>query len=491
MKKRAFIPYFLFFFLALTALLAGIFSFFHGWSLRRAEEKRESVLQDGARHIHQHITQMLSLTKQDFQYLLENESDLLYSMLEALRAGGETSLFITNDDGKVEVASFGAPYGAIPSEIVQKGTELAREGKSFVSDLNGFFPEARLCHVVVLEKEYSESHRQRVGLVFLTLPTDSFNEEATPLLWVLFFSLFGVLVFFIFLAFFLHRRMLLPLGQLDEAAEAFAKGDFTKRLPEKESGSMTPLFLAYNQMAEKVEKNETIRQTFVSNVSHDLRTPLTTISGFVQNMLQGTIPADRLSHYYKIILDEVNRLSRLVQTLLETSRMSAGERKYSFAPMDLCELGRVTLLSFEKRLDEKNIEVMFFSEPEDIFVFADKDAIQQVVYNLLDNAIKFTPEAGRLSLEITQQDKKAFFAVTNSGEGIPEVELSHLFERFYKSDRSRGLDKKGMGLGLFIAKSVISAHGEEIWVESKEGSYTQFVFSLPLTKPVKRKVPLE
>ena len=236
-----------------------------------------------------------------------------------------------------------------------------------------------------------------------------------------------------------------------------------------------------HQEAVKAEsEKERMRANLLRAVSHDLRTPLTTVSGFVQNMLQGTIPQDKLPHYYKIILDEVNRLSRLVQTLLETSRMTAGERKYTFAPMDLCELGRVTILSFEKRLDEKNIEVMFFNEPEDIFVMADQDAIQQVIYNLMDNAIKFTPQEGFLGVTVEIQGQKAIFRVKNSGEGIPEEELSHLFDRFYKSDRSRGLDKKGMGLGLFIVKSILSAHGEEVWVESLYGSYTEFFFSLPL-----------
>jgi signal transduction histidine kinase len=155
--------------------------------------------------------------------------------------------------------------------------------------------------------------------------------------------------------------------------------------------------------------------------------------------------------------------------------------------MDLCELGRITLLSFEAPLEQKRLEVSFDAEPDSIFVFADRDAIQQVIYNLMDNAIKFTPEEGRFAIKVSVQEKKAIFSVENSGDGIPPEELSHLFDRFYKSDRSRGLDKKGMGLGLFIAKSIISAHSEEIWVESQMGRFTRFVFSLPLTNQKGRK----
>ena len=160
--------------------------------------------------------------------------------------------------------------------------------------------------------------------------------------------------------------------------------------------------------------------------------------------------------------------------------MTAGERQYRFAPMDLCELARITLLSFETRLENKELDVGFFCDRDSIKVLADQDAIQQVIYNLIDNAIKFTPQKGSLSLGITLQRQKALFEVRNSGEGIPEEELRHLFDRFYKSDRSRGLDKGGMGLGLFIAKTITAAHGEEIWVESKVGEFTSFHFSLPL-----------
>jgi signal transduction histidine kinase len=279
----------------------------------------------------------------------------------------------------------------------------------------------------------------------------------------------------------------MPLQKLNQAANAFASGDFSTRLPEEKGGEIKPLLRAFNQMAEKAEKNDLSHQTFISNVSHDLRTPLTTVSGFVQNMLEGAIPPEKQSHYLRIILDECNRLSRLVQTLLDVSRMSAGKRNYRMDTMDLCELARITLLSFEKRLESKEMEVEISFEKENLLVCADRDAIQQVIYNLTDNAIKFSPTGGTLSMGIRSRGQKAFFSLRNTGEGIPKEELPHLFDRFYKSDRSRGLDKKGMGLGLFIVKSIIDAHKEELWVESLSGSYTEFVFSLPLHSAQKQK----
>ena len=487
MKKHSLIRYSFLFLGIFIALLLGVFLFFQNYSDRVDRELAEEKLEDGAANIQQQITSMLALTQQDFQHLVDNEENLLFTTLDAVCASAEDmQIFISDDDGRILISSTGAPRGAIPQNEVRKATLNARQGECYLSDLSGFLSHNRLCRTVVLEKEYSKNHRQMVGLIFITTPESGTDGMGKNLQDAMLFLFLLILAFTLMTAGFIYLYLLRPLAKLDKAAESFAKGDFSPRLNEKNSGSIAPLYRAYNQMAEKVENNEKNRQTFVSNVSHDLRTPLTTISGFVQNMLQGTIPQEKLGHYYKIILDEVNRLSRLVQTLLETSRMTAGERKYNFAPMDLCELGRVTLLSFEKRLEEKNIDVVFFCQEDSLFVTADQDAIQQVIYNLIDNAIKFTPEKGRLSLEITREEKKVFFAVTNSGEGIPEEELSHLFDRFYKSDRSRGLDKKGMGLGLFIAKSVINAHGEEIWVESKRGSYTQFVFCLPEYRGAKR-----
>jgi signal transduction histidine kinase len=361
-----------------------------------------------------------------------------------------------------------------------EGTKMGREGEIFQSTLDSFYSEERIFSVVILEKEFSEDHRQRVGAVFISVPADASGSDAVATVArSLIFALLLILSLCFFFLFSSYRSIVRPMQELNRAAEAFAKGDFSGRISEKGAGEITPLIRAFNQMAEKVEKNESIRQTFVSNVSHDLRTPLTTIGGFVQNMMAGAVSPEQYNRYFKIILDEVNRLSRLVQTLLETSRMTAGERKYDFCPMDLCELGRITLLSFENRLEEKELDVSFESEEDSLFVTADSDAIQQVIYNLLDNAIKFVPNQGKLAIRIFCQEKKVLFSVENSGDGIPQEELSHLFDRFYKSDRSRGLHKKGMGLGLFIVKTVIAAHGEEVWVESSVGNFTRFVFSLP------------
>ncbi|MBE6713358.1 MAG: HAMP domain-containing protein [Ruminococcaceae bacterium] len=480
MKKHLFSKYFAY--LLLTCVLGFVFlmGFISLYTMEYFSAERESRLTTAAQSAKQSVDAMMELSSEGFDYLLEERSDLLVGALSAQMDQGD-SFFITNARGKIEI-EVNEKLGeqVLPAEVFADCKVKAKEAKNFQTDLSGLLSEQKLCRVLLLEKEFEDGHTQLVGSIFF-LQSGQSDRYLSGLL-KSFLVAGGLTLLMVLLSFhFMSRELVRPLQLLSEAAEGFAKGDFSRRLPEEEGGEMTPLLRAFNEMAQHVEENETLRQTFVSNVSHDLRTPLTTIGGFIQNMESGAIPPEKQGHYYKIILDEVARLSRLVQTLLETSRMTAGKRKYNFAPMDICELARITLLSFETRLENKELEVEFNCDRDSITVLADQDAIQQVIYNLIDNAIKFTPQRGSLSLGITLQKQKALFEVKNSGEGIPEEELRHLFDRFYKSDRSRGLDKGGMGLGLFIAKTITAAHGEEIWVESKVGEFTSFHFSLPLT----------
>ncbi len=470
--------------LFLSACFAGyllLVGFLSLYTMEYFQQEEQEGLEQAAFSVSQSVTAMLDISHQDFQYLLENETELLMDTLSAVSGHYQTEVFITDSKGKV-IVSAAEEYREkqFSSKLIGEATEKARNNSVYETDLEGFCQQKKLCKTVLLEKDHG-THKQRVGCIFLLSPASPMAGYVQGLLKNFFVVAMFVAVMLILCLWYINKELARPLHQLNQAAQRFAKGDFSGRLSEKEGGELVPLVRTFNEMADRVEENEKVRQTFVSNVSHDLRTPLTTIGGFIQNMAAGNIPPEKSGHYYKIILDEVNRLSRLVQTLLETSRMTAGERKYNMAPMDLCELARIILLSFEAPLEEKNIQVSFSCTQESIWVLADKDAIQQAIYNLVDNAIKFTPIEGSLSLSVTLQGKKALFAICNSGEGIPEEEMRHLFDRFYKSDRSRGLDKKGMGLGLFITKSIVAAHGEEIWVESRQGEYTRFLFSLPLT----------
>ena len=207
---------------------------------------------------------------------------------------------------------------------------------------------------------------------------------------------------------------------------------------------------------------------------------MTTIAGFIDGIRDGVIPREEHAHYLEIISVEVRRLSRLVTSLLDLSRIQAGDRKFTMRPFDICEMGRFILISFENQIDERGLEVEFLCEEERMIVSADHDAIYQVFYNLCHNAIKFSYPGGTLRISIAFESSRTIrVSVYNDGEGIPEEDLPYVFDRFYKSDKSRGLDKNGAGLGLFISKTIISSHGEHIGVTGEAGKNCEFFFTLP------------
>ena len=469
-------------------LLSGYLALYTAGYFSRQTERGINL---SARALAESISAGMELSRQDFEGLIEEHRALFVRQLNALRTEEESVFFITNNAGRVLISTDETQVGTLlSSEEMESAIAHGKTGETFVAEFPGLFSSPRRCRVVLMEKTYSETSKQRVGAVFLTFPASTLNDFSKNLLISFFLAALFLLCVVLMLFFWIARKLMMPLELLNDAAKAYAQGDFSWRIPEEESGELRPLSRALNQMASLAQEHEKTRQMFISNISHELRTPLTTISGFVQNMKAGAILPESQDRYFTIILDEVNRLSRLVQTLLETSRMSEGKREYHMAPFDLCELGRITLLSFESRLEEKRVDVSFLAEKDAMFVTADRDAIAQVIYNLIDNAAKFTPTQGTLSVRVQSPGKdKVIFSVKNTGSGISKDEISHLFDRFYKADTSRGLDKTGMGLGLFIARSIIQAHGEEIWVESVEGKYAEFFFSLPTTSVLPTQQP--
>ena len=278
--------------------------------------------------------------------------------------------------------------------------------------------------------------------------------------------------------YFITERLIHPLRTMTGAAKKFAKGDFTQRVEVRGKDEVAELGKAFNNMAESLDSLEKMRNSFIANVSHDLRTPMTTILGFIEGIKSGAIPPEKHDYYLGVISSEVHRLSRLVSQTLDISRLESGERKFNFTDFDVAETARLILISFEKNIDSKKLDVYFEAEDDEILVNADKDAIHQVLYNLCHNAIKFSKEGGRFVISISRTaGKKVRISVFDEGESISEEDLKLVFDRFYKTDKSRGLDKSGVGLGLYISKAIIDAHEEDIWAESRDGG-TEFVFTL-------------
>lgn len=288
--------------------------------------------------------------------------------------------------------------------------------------------------------------------------------------------------------YFITERIIHPLRNMTSAAKKFAKGDFSTRVTVYGEDEVAELGNAFNNMAESLENLEKMRASFLASISHDLRTPMTTISGFIDGINSGAIPPEKHEYYLGVISAEVHRLSRLVSTLLDVSRLESGDRKFNFTDFDIAELSRIILISFEQKIDDKKLDVEFESDNSSMFVNADKDAIHQVIYNLCHNAIKFSKEGGKFRIRISRTaERKILVSVFDEGEVISKEDQSMIFERFYKTDKSRGIDKSGVGLGLYISKTIVEAHGEKINVESREGYGTEFYFTLKEGEQPKRK----
>ena len=274
-----------------------------------------------------------------------------------------------------------------------------------------------------------------------------------------------------------------PLREMAKTASAFGHGDLDARvrLSRHQPEEVEELALAFNNMASSLQKSEYQRQEFVANVSHELKTPMTTIGGYIDGMLDGTIPPEKHRHYMQIVSDETKRLSRLVRSMLDISQLQsdAGIPDEKLSRFDISECAGQMLLTFEQKILAKdlNVEVVWPDYP--LFTVAYQDAICQVIYNLVDNAVKFCPQQGTLGLRITTGDSKIYLTVENDGETIPPEELPLVFDRFHKLDKSRSQNRDGWGLGLYIVKTIVCSHGEDISVTSKDGK-TAFTFTLPL-----------
>ncbi len=278
-------------------------------------------------------------------------------------------------------------------------------------------------------------------------------------------------------------RMTTPLKEMSKAAKRFALGDFNARVHVDGRDEIAELAKAFNNMAQSLSDLDDQRSTFLANISHDLRTPMTSISGFIDGILDGTIPPEKRDYYLNIVSVEIKRLSRLVRTLLEVSRIEAGVRKFNMVNFDVCEMVMTILFSFEKQIDGKMLDVEYVCNKDHLYVKADSDAIHQVLYNLVDNAVKFSYEKGKLRVSIADTVTGISIEVYNEGNGISKADLPHVFDRFFKADKSRGVDKTGVGLGLFIVKAIMQAHGEMITVSSEEGKYCSFKLTLPKGDP--------
>lgn len=291
-------------------------------------------------------------------------------------------------------------------------------------------------------------------------------------------SMVGVLAVAMFLVYIITLKFTDPIKEIAEVSKKIGNGDFSVTVPDYDVEEYEQLSNAFNEMAANLKNYDTMRNSFLANVSHELRTPMTSMSGFVDGLLDGTIPKEEEKHYLKIISSEVRRLARLVRSMLNLAKIEAGELKPNLTSFSVLEPIVDTLVTFEPRIDQKRIEIQGL-DVDRVNLYADNDLVHQVMYNLIENAIKFVDEDGYIRFTFTPSGDMTVISIKNSGEGLSEDELPLVFDRFYKTDKSRGLDKTGVGLGLNIVRSIIKLHGGKIMVRSVKGEYTEFIFTLP------------
>ena len=286
------------------------------------------------------------------------------------------------------------------------------------------------------------------------------------------------------LTMFLMRNLTEPLHRISEAAQKFGGGDFSVRVEDVDGdGEIADLARTFNTMAANLQEIDSSRGQFMGNIAHELRTPMTTIKGFIDGILDGTIPPELQNHYLQLVSQETGRLARLVQNMLDLSKLESGEYQVNARMFNIWETLTGVALSAEQRINDGQIDLEGLTMDERVLVYADPDLIHQVVYNILDNAIKFTPPGGTIRFSVEKLGPEAEISIWNSGQGIAPDALPFVFERFYKEDKSRGLHARGAGLGLHICKVLVNLSGGQIRAESKQGEWCRFVFTLPVEVP--------
>lgn len=355
---------------------------------------------------------------------------------------------------------------------------LKNGGDTATGVIRGLYKESRYVISTPIQGEDGIT-----GIVIVSTPTKNTTQILTRVSHIfLAASLFVVLISVLVVTVF-ARKESRPLRDMARAATAFGHGDLEARVKVESdySEEVEDLAVAFNNMASSLQKSEYQRQEFVANVSHELKTPMTTISGYVDGILDGTIPETKQRHYLQIVSDETKRLSRLVRSMLDISQLQTQEgipeeKKMHF---DLEECAGQVLITFEKKINDKHLNVDVDMPDHPVYTIANQDYITQVIYNLIDNAVKFCPEGKTLGLTIREGGGKAYVSISNEGETIPPDELPLVFDRFHKLDKSRSQNRDGWGLGLYIVKTIVCSHQENISVTSRDGK-TEFTFTMPL-----------
>ena len=447
-------------------------------SYRYTVSERQDSIRYNARYIAGVLSREVSIDSEQGGFYLV--SDRFQPAVDAVVSVTGATVLLTSQEGQIIYAAGNAGELAaltntkLPAAVVQ--SIQATGSFEAVTTLDGTFSEQRYVAGVPFRLDY-KGQEVMAGMVFVAAEAASITE-----MWRAFASIFLFTSVVVMLIAFITTsvtslKMTRPLKDMAEAVRKFGHGEYETRVDcTGRCDEVGELAEAFNAMADSIAQAEAKRSEFVANISHELKTPMTTIAGFADGILDGTIPPDKEQQYLQVISSETRRLSRLVRSMLDLSRLQSDERAAQ-QQFDISETMLQVLVSLESKITAKNLEVDTQLPDNPVQVWGDQDAITQVCYNLLDNAIKFSPERGTLSIAITTKGSKAYTSIRNQGETIAPEELPLIFDRFHKTDHSRSADRDGVGLGLYIVKTILNSHKENITCTSENGE-TNFTFTL-------------
>lgn len=434
-------------------------------------EEKESLLTDNAKTVAEFLSENAAEGPGNVYFLPETLSPILKRMASV----ADGNVLVTDAEHKILLCSHGETCPHRSQQLPKSLASSLSQGPYFTVGRMGDLYNANqyTAAVPMVKNGYV------MGYVLVSSAADDLQVYIWDNLRISLLSGLAVMMVMFVVLYVITYRLVRPLRQMAVATRQFSRGDFSSRIHVNGKDEVAELATALNGMASTLSTEEEVRRSFVANVSHELKTPMTSIAGFIDGILDGTIPPEKHDYYLRIVTDEVKRLSRLVHAMLNLSRIDSGQLKLHPVTFDLTESLYTSLLTFEQQIEKKNIRIEGLENCQPVTVNGDYDLLQQVLYNLLENAVKFTNENGSIAIQTASANGQITVSVRNTGDGIPAAELPHIFERFYKSDRSRGLDKTGTGLGLYLVKSIINLHGGEITVRSVEHEYCEFVFKLP------------
>lgn len=424
-----------------------------------------------------------TLITQDMNYKYSMEKELLCETLATVSDSIDADVFVCDTEGSVilcrERAGSMPIYGYFTPCIVHDDFIIDSNILSAVYQENEIVSKVRVGdeqRFIVGVPIFSDG--RIIGTVFAFSET-GIQSLSLAVFRIFLISAFFCLIFAFLCLYYLTRKMITPLQQMSKAAKKFAVGDFSYRVKVEGDDELADLGRAFNDMADALDVLESSRRSFVSNVSHELKTPMTSISGFIDGILDGTVAKDKQEYYLSIVSAEIKRLSRLVVSMLNMSKIESGDFEMKPRNYDIADQIIHILLTFEQKIEEKQIDIRGLDNFEPTYIVADPDMIYQAIYNLIDNAVKFTNEGGYIEFTLEDDGSRIELRIKNSGTGIKQEELSRVFERFYKVDKSRSLDAKGAGLGLYLVKLMIEMHAGRVAARSESEDTAEFSFTLP------------